>query len=84
MSGESAPYAQFLEQLPATIDRLAASAGGETEVHLPLKLDLLPAMLQYLLSTGQMSPANRFAPLLEFATAQRNMFGAGCAHFMHG
>jgi len=101
MSGESAPYAQFLEQLPATIDRLAASAGGETEVHLPLKLDLLPAMLQYLLSTGQMStdhvayqslerlcllalnkdrmtPANRFAPLLEFATAQRNMFGAGC------
>ena len=64
-------------------------------------------MLQYLLSTGQMStdhvayqslerlcllalnndritPANRFAPLLEFATAQRNMFGAGCAHFMHG
>ena len=107
MSGESAPYAQFLEQLPATIDRLAASAGGETEVHLPLKLDLLPAMLQYLLSTGQMSTdhvayqslerlcllalnkdrmtlANRFAPLLEFATAQRNMFGAGCAHFMHG
>ena len=55
MSGESAPYAQFLEQLPATIDRLAGGAGGETEVHLLLKLDLLPAMLQYLLSTGQMS-----------------------------
>jgi hypothetical protein len=48
-------YAHFLEQLPATIDSLTTSAGSETEVHLPLKLDLLPAMLQYLLSTGQLS-----------------------------
>ena len=98
-------YAHFLEQLPATIDSL--TTGSETAVHLPLKLDLLPAMLQYLLSTGQLSrehvayqslerlcllalnkddmmPTNHFAPLLEFAVAQHNMFGASCAHFMHG
>ena len=99
MSGKRTPYIHFLEQLPATIDRLVTNAGGETEqLHLPLKLDLLPAMLQFLLSTGQLStdhvayqslerlallalnkertvPANRFAPLLEFAVAQKLMFG---------
>jgi hypothetical protein len=94
MSGYRTPYSHFLEQLPTTIDRLVTNAGGDMEIQLPLKLDLLPAMLQFLLSTGQIStdhvayqslerltllalnkertvPAKRFAPLLEFATAQK-------------
>ena len=108
MSSFAIAIASIVAETAAIVTNARDSATG-SEVELPLRLDQVPAMLQFALDAGVLQrshvayqsmvhgaallcafgmestvPDGHFDNLLQFASTQDLLFGAGCPAFMHG